>query len=70
LNLYDICLEVLEEASSSKKNLDNEMDVQSIATDIYELFYEHNLYHDNVDVSYLGDLKDYWDFKEDLDEDE
>jgi|TARA_R100001463_G_scaffold108523_1_gene163059 hypothetical protein len=39
------------------------MDVQLIATEIYELFYEHQMYP-------IDDLQEYWNFKEDLDEDE
>tara|TARA_R110002020_G_scaffold307534_3_gene523356 strand:- start:886 stop:1098 length:213 start_codon:yes stop_codon:yes gene_type:complete len=70
LNLYEICIEVLEHANDSKKNLDSDIDIQSIATDIYDLFYEHQVYTTSVDTGYLMDLKEYWDFKQDLNEDE
>tara|TARA_R100001443_G_scaffold71246_1_gene79578 strand:+ start:3291 stop:3410 length:120 start_codon:yes stop_codon:yes gene_type:complete len=39
------------------------MDVQLIATEIYELFYEHQMFP-------IDDLQEYWGFKEDLDENE
>jgi|TARA_R100001126_G_C4863803_1_gene168970 hypothetical protein len=39
------------------------MDVQLIATEIYELFYEHQMFP-------IDDLQEYWNFKEDFDEDE
>jgi hypothetical protein len=63
LNLYEICIQVLEHANNCNRNLDNDMDVQLIATEIYELFYEHQMFP-------IDDLKEYWGFKEDLDENE
>ena len=70
MNLYDICLQVLEHANESDANLDNDITRESIATEIYELFYEYQMYSPYIDTGYLGDLKDYWDYKQDLDEDE
>ena len=63
MNLYEICVQVLEHANNCNRNLDNDMDVQLIATEIYELFYEHQMFP-------IDDLQEYWGFKEDLDENE
>ena len=63
MNLYEICIQVLEHANNSNRNLDNDMDVQLIATEIYELFYEHQMFP-------IDDLQEYWNFKEDFDENE
>ena len=70
MNLYEICIQVLEHANDSNRNLDNDMDVQAMATEIYDLFYEHQVYANSIDTGYLMDLKEYWGFKEDLDENE
>ena len=70
MNLYEICLEVLKHASESKINLEDEMSRETVATEIYDLFYEYQTYSPYLDSGYLGDLKDYWDYKQDLDEDE
>ena len=42
------------------------MSKQLIATDIYDLFYENQVYSSYVDSNYFEDIKDYWHFKEDL----
>ena len=70
MNLYEICLEVLKHASESKINLDDEMSRETLATEIYDLFYEYQTYNSYCDSGYLVDLKDYWSYKQDLDEDE
>lgn len=70
MNLYEICLEVLKHASESEINLDDEMSRETLATEIYDLFYEYQTYNPYYDSGYLVDLKDYWSYKQDLDEDE
>ena len=46
------------------------MSRETVATEIYDLFYEYQTYSPYLDNGYLGDLKDYWDYKQDLNEDE
>ena len=70
MNLYEIVMEVLEHADDNDMSLSNDMTKQSIATEIYELFYESQVYSNFVDSGYLMDLSDYWQFRKDLDEDE
>jgi len=70
MNLYEIVMEVLEHADDNEMSLSNDMTKQSIATEIYELFYESQVYSNFVDSGYLMDLSDYWQFRQDLDEDE
>ena len=70
MNLYEIVIEVLEYANEGKMNLDDEMSRQSIAAEVYDLFYENQVYSPYVDSGYIEDLKEYWHFREDLNEDE
>ena len=70
MNLYEIVMEVLEHADDNEMSLSNDMTKQSIATEIYELFYESQVYSNFVDSGYIMDLSDYWQFRQDLDEDE
>jgi len=70
LNLYDICLQVLEHANASESNLEDDMVRESIATEIYELFYEYQMYSPHIDTGYIEDLKDYWNYKQDLNDNE
>lgn len=46
------------------------MSRETLATEIYDLFYEYQTYNSYCDSGYLVDLKDYWSYKQDLDEDE
>tara|TARA_R100001443_G_scaffold52460_1_gene64139 strand:- start:6061 stop:6270 length:210 start_codon:yes stop_codon:yes gene_type:complete len=66
MNLYDIVIKVLENADENDMSLKDDMSKQLIATDIYDLFYENQVYSSFVDSTYLEDIKDYWHFKEDL----
>jgi|TARA_X000001388_G_C2232725_1_gene123839 hypothetical protein len=68
MNLYDIIMEVLEHADESKMTLDDEMSRQSIATEVYDLFYENQVYSPYVENGYIDNLQEYWHFREDLDE--
>tara|TARA_R100001082_G_scaffold29586_1_gene14846 strand:- start:4141 stop:4299 length:159 start_codon:yes stop_codon:yes gene_type:complete len=43
---------------------------EEIATDIYDLFYEYQLYSPYVDTGYINDLEEYWGYRQDIDEDE
>jgi hypothetical protein len=70
LNLFDICMEVLEHAYDLEMNLEDEVCRESISTEIYDLFYEHQVYPHHSNNGYIGDLKEYWDYKQDLDEED
>jgi len=70
MNLYEIVMEVLEHADDNDMSLSDDMSKQSIATEIYELFYESQVYSNFVDSGYMRDVSDYWQFRQDLDEDE
>ena len=51
-------------------SLDDEMCRETIANEIYDLFYEYQVYSPYFDTGYMGDLKDYWEYRKDFDEDE
>jgi len=70
MNLYEIVMEVLEHADDNGMSLEDDMSKQSIATEIYELFYESQVYSSFIDSGYMGDISDYWQFRQDLNEDE
>jgi len=70
LNLYDICIEVLEHASNNDMSIEEDKSREEIATDIYDLFYEYQLYSPYVDTGYINDLEEYWGYRQDIDEDE
>tara|TARA_R100001129_G_scaffold52_1_gene91 strand:- start:12609 stop:12821 length:213 start_codon:yes stop_codon:yes gene_type:complete len=70
MNLYEIVMEVLEHADDNGMSIKDDMSKQSIATEIYELFYESQVYSSFIDSGYMNDLSDYWQFRQDLDEDE
>ena len=63
-------MEVLEHADDNGMSINDDMSKQSIATEIYELFYESQVYSSFIDSGYINDLSDYWQFIQDLDEDE
>lgn len=70
MNLFEVCLEVLEHADEIEMSLDDEMCRETIANEIYDLFYEYQVYSPYFDTGYMGDLKDYWEYRKDFDEDE
>ena len=70
MNLYELVMEVLDYADENGLSISDDMAKESIATEIYELFYENQVYANVVDGEYITNLSDYWQFKQDLDEDE
>jgi hypothetical protein len=50
--------------------IEDEVCRESISTEIYDLFYEHQVYPHHSNNGYIGDLKEYWDYKQDLDEED
>jgi len=64
LNLYEICMTVLERAVDGNVDFEDEMSRQNIANDIYDLFYEYELM---CDVSINKDnINEYWTHKDDV----
>ena len=58
MNLYEICMAVLERAVDGNVDFKDEMSRQNIANDIYDLFYEYELM---CDVSINRDnINEYW----------
>ena len=70
MNLYEIVIEVLEHADDNGMSISNDMSKQSIATEIYELFYDSQVHSSYIDSGYIRDIRDYWQFRQDVDEDE
>ena len=70
MNLFDICMEVLEHAHDLEMNISDEKCREIVATEIYDLFYEYQAYPQPYDMSHVGDIKEYWEYKRDFDEDE
>jgi len=62
MNLFDICMQVLCEASEGDFNLESETAREHIANEIYEMHYENSqLVAQNVPNSgYFVDVKDYY----------
>ena len=68
MNLYEITMEVLEYASDNDISIDDEMSRQDIATQIYDLFYDYQVYSADSTEGYLFDLQEYWHYRDDLNE--
>ena len=62
MNLFEICMQVLEEARDSDLDLNNGITCENIASEIYELYYENSkLVNSNLsDTGYFVDVKDYY----------
>lgn len=69
MNLYEVCIQVLEDANENKNKLDDSLSREYIANEIYELFYEYQVYSDKFDTGYIEDVKDFWNYKNRFDED-
>ena len=69
MNLYEVCIQVLEDANENENKLDNSLSREYIANEIYELFYEYQVYSDKFDTGYIEDVKDFWNYKNRFDED-
>jgi|TARA_R110000822_G_scaffold252206_1_gene378883 hypothetical protein len=69
MNLYEVCIQVLEDANENENKLDDSLSREYIANEIYELFYEYQVYSDKFDTGYIEDVKDFWNYKNRFDED-
>ena len=69
MNLYEVCIKVLEYANENENKLDDSLSREYIANEIYELFYEYQVYSDKFDTGYIEDVKDFWNYKNRFDED-
>ena len=70
MNLYEIVVEVLEHADGENVGIDDEISRESIATEVYELFYENQVNSPYADNGYIKNLEEYGHFREDFDENE
>ena len=66
MNLYEVCIQVLEDANENENKLDDSLSREYIAN---ELFYEYQVYSDKFDTGYIEDVKDFWNYKNRFDED-
>jgi hypothetical protein len=69
MNLYEVCIQVLEDANENENKLDDSLSMEYIANEIYELFYEYQVYSEKFDTGYIEDVKDFWNYKNRFDED-
>ena len=69
MNLYEVCIQVLEDANENENKLDDSLSREYIAHEIYELFYEYQVYSEKFDTGYIEDVKDFWNYKNRFDED-
>ena len=63
MNLFEICMQVLNDASEGGLDFDKDTDRENIANDIYELYYESSkLINQNTypNSGYFIDVKDYY----------
>jgi len=69
MNLYEVCIQVLEDANENENKLDDSLSREYIANEIYELFYEYQVYSEKFDTGYIEDVKDFWNYKNRFNED-
>ena len=60
MNLYEIIIEVLRAAKEKGVSLENDWEIEDIATEIYDMFYSSEMITTYISSGYLEDLKDYW----------
>ena len=63
MNLYEIIIEVLKAARDKGASLDNDWEIEDIATEIYDMYYSSELITSYISSGYMEDLKDYWEEK-------
>jgi len=60
MNLYEIIIEVLKAAKEKGVSLENDWEIEDIATEIYDMFYSSEMITSYISSGYLEDFKDYW----------
>ena len=56
-------MEVLKAARDKKVSLDNDWELEDIATEIYDMYYSSEMITSYISSGYMEDLKDYWEDK-------
>ena len=63
MNLYEIIMEVLKAARDKGVSLDNDWELEDVATEIYDMYYSSEMITSYISSGYMEDLKDYWEDK-------
>jgi hypothetical protein len=63
MNLYEIIIEVLKAARDKGVSLDNDWELEDIATEIYDMYYSSEMITSYISSGYMEDIKDYWEDK-------
>ena len=56
-------MEVLKAARDKGVSLDNDWELEDIATEIYDMYYSSEMITSYISSGYMEDLKDYWEDK-------
>jgi len=60
MNLYEIIIAVLKAARDKNLSLDNDWELEDIATEIYDMYYSSEMITGYLSSGYIEDIKDYW----------
>ena len=63
MNIYEIIIEVLKAARDKGASLDNDWEIEDIATEIYDMYYSSEMITSYISSGYMEDPKDYWEEK-------
>ena len=63
MNIYEIIIEVLKAARDKGASLDNDWEIEDIATEIYDMYYSSEMITSYISSGYIEDIKDYWEEK-------
>ena len=63
MNIYEIIIEVLKAARDKGASLDNDWEIEDIATEIYDMYYSSEMITSYISSGYMEDIKDYWEDK-------
>jgi len=63
MNIYEIIIEVLKAARDKGVSLDNDWELEDIATEIYDMYYSSEMITSYISSGYMEDIKDYWEDK-------
>jgi hypothetical protein len=63
MNIYEIIIEVLKAARDKGASLDNDWELEDIATEIYDMYYSSEMITSYISSGYMEDIKDYWEDK-------
>ena len=56
-------MEVLKAARDKGVSLDNDWELEDIATEIYDMYYSSEMITSYISSGYMEDIKDYWEDK-------